>query len=84
MDNLNSLAALFTELNIPWCCNIEKPNRIRVYRTKETSHNNITIEYVKPSMFVWSSNDSEGNTFGVCYSFSDIMFKAIRWYKGKE
>jgi hypothetical protein len=83
MDDLTSLSALFTELDISWHTT-EKPNRIRVYRTESTSHNNITIEYVKPSMFVWSANDSEGNTFGVCYSFSDIMLKAIRWYKGAK
>jgi hypothetical protein len=83
MGNLDSLSCLLTKSNIPWCTTRE-PNRIRVYRTESTSHNNITIQYVKPSMFVWSANDSEGNIFGVCYSFSEIMFKAIRWYKGAK
>lgn len=83
MNELDSLSCIFTELNIPWYT-VEERSRIRVYRTKSTSHNNITIQYVKPSMFVWSANDSEGNTFGVCYSFPEIMLKAIRWYKGAK
>jgi hypothetical protein len=81
MNELDSLSCLFTKSNILWCTTGE-PNRIRVYRTVETCYNNITIEFVNPSIFVWSANDSEGNTFGVCHSFSEMAFKAIRWYEG--
>lgn len=43
MNELDSLSCIFTELNIPWYT-VEEQSRIRVYRTKSTSHNNITIQ----------------------------------------
>lgn len=83
MDNLDSLAVLLKEINIP-CFPVCKNTRLRIHRSESSSYNNITIEYVHPSMFVWSSNDSEGNTFGVCHSSLQMTTKIIRWYKGVE